>query len=29
LPPGDREKVAGGNAKNLYGIDERAVVGTP
>jgi predicted TIM-barrel fold metal-dependent hydrolase len=28
LPPGDREKVAGGNAKNLYGIDERAVVGT-
>jgi len=29
LPPGDREKVAGGNAKKLYGLDERAVVGAP
>ncbi len=29
LPPGDREKVAGGNAKKLYGIDEKAVVGAP
>jgi predicted TIM-barrel fold metal-dependent hydrolase len=29
LPPGDREKVAGGNAKTLYGLDERAVVGAP
>ena len=27
LPPGDREKVAGRNAKKLYQIDERAVVG--
>ena len=29
LPPGDREKVAGGNAKKLYGLDEGAVVGAP
>jgi uncharacterized protein len=29
LPPGDREKVAGGNAKKLYGLDEKAVVGAP
>lgn len=29
LPPGDREKVAGGNAKKLYKIDPGVVVGTP
>jgi len=29
LPPGDREKVAGLNAKKLYGIGADAVVGAP